>query len=125
MTAANLKAAVSQLPQLTERKKVIDQHMNMASALLRTIQRRHIDQLIAMEEDISRKSREDVIKLLSADMYEREDRLRTFGMWYLSTSADLSEFQAYFNPAEWGGLKYLERYESCRLLNTQVKCSPI
>lgn len=42
---AGLMAAVSSLPQLTEQKKVVDKHTNIASALLRAIKERGLDQL--------------------------------------------------------------------------------
>lgn len=38
-------AAVSSLPQLTEKKRVADKHTNIASALMRIIKDRHLDQL--------------------------------------------------------------------------------
>ncbi len=42
---AGLMAAVSSLPQLTEQKKMVDKHTNIASALLRAIKERGLDQL--------------------------------------------------------------------------------
>ena len=47
----NLMSAISSLPQLTERKKVLDKHTNMASALLRLIQARALDQYYHQEND--------------------------------------------------------------------------
>lgn len=38
-------AAVNSLPQLTEQKRVVDKHTNIASALLRAIKARGLDQL--------------------------------------------------------------------------------
>ncbi len=42
---AGLMAAVNSLPQLTEQKRVVDKHTNIASALLRAIKARGLDQL--------------------------------------------------------------------------------
>ena len=47
----NLMSAISSLPQLTERKKSIDKHTNMATALLRQIQARALKQYWDREED--------------------------------------------------------------------------
>ena len=47
----NLMSAISSLPQLTERKKVIDKHTNMATCLLKQIQARALKQYWDREED--------------------------------------------------------------------------
>lgn len=47
-----LMAAVSSLPELTERKRVIDKHTNLATALLQQIKDRGLDQYYNMEEDM-------------------------------------------------------------------------
>ena len=47
----NLMSAISSLPQLTERKKTIDKHTNMATALLKQIKARALDQYWDREED--------------------------------------------------------------------------
>lgn len=47
----NLMSAISSLPQLTERKKTIDKHTNIATALLRQIQARALKQYWDREED--------------------------------------------------------------------------
>ena len=47
----NLMSAISSLPQLTEHKKVLDKHTNMASALLKLIKTRALDQYYHLEED--------------------------------------------------------------------------
>ena len=47
----NLMSAISSLPQLTDRKKTIDKHTNMATALLRQIQARALKQYWDREED--------------------------------------------------------------------------
>lgn len=47
----NLMSAISSLPQLTERKKVIDKHTNMATSLLKQIQARALKQYWDREED--------------------------------------------------------------------------
>jgi hypothetical protein len=49
---SSLVSAVASLPELQERKKMIDKHTNVATALLREIKRRGIDEYHAVEEDL-------------------------------------------------------------------------
>ena len=51
-SAKNIMSAVSSLPELTERKKKIDKHTNIATNLLEQIKKRSLDAFVSMEEDI-------------------------------------------------------------------------
>jgi hypothetical protein len=56
MSAKNLKMAITALPTLTEKKRVIDMHMNIASALLKEIKSRALDTFIVTEESIAKQA---------------------------------------------------------------------
>ena len=50
--AAALAAAVASLPELADRKKVLDRHTNIATQLLQAIKARGLDAFAAVEEDV-------------------------------------------------------------------------
>jgi sec1 family domain-containing protein 1 len=48
----NLSSAIKQLPELTMRKNLLDMHMNIATALFKSIQSRQLDAFFSMEESL-------------------------------------------------------------------------
>jgi hypothetical protein len=72
-SAQHLKAAITLLPELRERKALLDMHMNIATALLQGIKDRQLD--LIKDSDKGK---------------EPTDKLRIFIIWFLSTEQEVS-----------------------------------
>ncbi|ERT00083.1 SNARE docking complex subunit [Sporothrix schenckii 1099-18] len=95
-SAQHLKAAITLLPELRERKAVLDIHMNILAALLTGIKDRQLDNFFQIEENIAKQTKAQVLELLSdaAKGTNPADKLRLFIIWFLTTEQDVSR-------AEW------------------------
>ena len=64
-SAQHLKAAITLLPELRERKATLDMHMNIATALLKGIKDRQLDNFFQIEENITKQSKAQILELLN------------------------------------------------------------
>lgn len=83
---AKITSAVSSLPELLEKKRVIDMHMNIATAVLDQIKKRKLDMFFECEEQVMGKQALEKSVLETLRDHEAgspEDRMRFFLIYYM------------------------------------------
>ncbi|KAJ8067483.1 hypothetical protein OCU04_004827 [Sclerotinia nivalis] len=91
-SAQHLKAAITLLPELRERKAVLDMHMNILAGLLTGIKDRQLDNFYQMEENIMKQTKAQMLEVINDPDKGKEptDKLRLFIIWYLSTEQEIT-----------------------------------
>ncbi|XP_067010101.1 protein sly1 homolog [Anabrus simplex] len=96
---AKLTSAVNSLPQLLEKKRLIDMHTTIATAILNSIKTRRLDTLFECEEKVMSKATLDrsIMELLTdPEAGTSEDKMRLFIIYYICThSMSEAEFDRY------------------------------
>ncbi|KAI0479714.1 sec1 protein [Xylaria cf. heliscus] len=95
-SAQHLKAAITLLPELRERKAVLDMHMNILAALLSGIKNRQLDNYFQMEENVMKQTKAQMLETIKDGSKGTDplDKLRLFMIWFLSTEQEV-------NRADW------------------------
>jgi sec1 family domain-containing protein 1 len=85
-----IKAAIALLPEMTERKAILDMHMNIATALLQGIKDRQLDNLFQLEQEITKQTKAQILEFINTQKTEPMDKLRLVIIWFLSTEQQVS-----------------------------------
>ena len=94
-TTARLTNAVNSLPQLMEKKRLIDMHTKIATAILNFIKARRLDSFFELEEKIMSKQTLDrpLLELLKDPEFGLpDDKLRLYIIYYIC-SQNVPEFE--------------------------------
>ncbi|CAB3987461.1 sec1 family domain-containing 1 [Paramuricea clavata] len=124
---SKLTSAVSSLPELLEKKRLIDQHTNIATALLDQIKQRHLDTYFESEEKIMSNQRLDksVLEFIQdPEAGTPEDKLRLFIIFYISgPTMSAAEFDQYSSAlqdagADLSALNYIKKWKAFTKMTT-------
>lgn len=120
-TTARLTSAVNSLPQLMEKKRLIDMHTKIATAILNFIKARRLDSFFEMEEKIMSKATLDrpILELLKDPEFgQPEDKMRLYLIYYIcAQNVPEFEFERMKEALQESGcdltpLPYVERWKS-------------
>ena len=97
--AQHLKAAITLLPELRERKAILDTHMSVLGAVLTAIKNRSLDKYFELEQNVTKETKQQILVHLKEEKEtpgQPEDKLRLFIIWFLSLSPEQD-----ISRAEW------------------------
>ncbi|XP_074548907.1 sec1 family domain-containing protein 1 [Halichoeres trimaculatus] len=119
---AKLTSAVSSLPELLEKKRLIDLHTNVATAVLNHIKSRKLDVYFEYEEKLMSKSTLDksLLDIISdPDAGTPEDKMRLFLIFYITapqapSETDLEQYKKALSDAgcDLSPLNYIRQWKA-------------
>ncbi|UKZ75043.1 hypothetical protein TrVFT333_002715 [Trichoderma virens FT-333] len=106
-SAQHLKAAITLLPEMRERKSILDMHMNILAALLSGIKDRQLDNYFQTEENVMKQTKAQILEIIKDENKGNEptDKLRLFIIWFLSTEQEVgrTDFESFEKALEAAG----------------------
>ncbi|GJQ86624.1 Slh [Trypoxylus dichotomus] len=124
---AKITSAVNSLPQLIEKKRLIDMHTTVATEILNCIKSRKLDTFFEFEEKIMSRMTTDknLLDIISdPEIGTPEDKMRLFIIYYICTphlsEADLKRFENALNEAgcDLSAMAYIKRWRSFTKMST-------
>uniref|UniRef100_A0A8C1GJW7 Sec1 family domain containing 1 n=1 Tax=Cyprinus carpio TaxID=7962 RepID=A0A8C1GJW7_CYPCA len=112
---AKLTSAVSSLPELLEKKRLIDLHTNVATAVLDHIKSRKLDVYFEYEEKLMSKSTLDksLLDIISdPDAGTVEDKMRLFLIYYITSQQPPSEVSFHQDGCNTSQLRDYDKFHS-------------
>ncbi|XP_066244847.1 protein sly1 homolog [Euwallacea similis] len=119
---AKITSAVQSLPQLLEKKRLIDMHTSLATAILNNIKARKLDTFFELEEKIMSKTQQlekSILEIIAdPEAGSIDDKLRLFIIYYICTNhlsdSDLKKFEAALAEVgcDLNPLAYIKRWKS-------------
>lgn len=115
-----LTSAVNSLPQLLEKKRLIDMHTKIATTILNSIKSRRLDSFFETEEKIMSKLALDrplIDVLKDSEFGQPEDKMRLFIIYYICTphvpDNEFSKFESVLREigCDLSPLPYLQRWK--------------
>ena len=126
---ARLTSAMSSLPELLEKKRLIDMHTTIATSLLSSIKGRKLDEYFEMEEKVMSKttSEKSVMDFINdPEGGDPEDKMRLFLVYFISQSSTSEQFEQFEEALENAGcdmapIKYIKRWKQYTMPSTNIQ----
>lgn len=103
---AKITSAVSSLPELLEKKRVIDMHMNIATSVLEQIKQRKMDMYFESEEQIMGRQalEKSVLEILNDhEAGTAEDKIRFFLIYFICEEIPAADLDQYLDALRAAG----------------------
>ena len=126
---ARLTSAMSSLPELLEKKRLIDMHTTIATSLLSSIKERKLDEYFEMEEKLMSKTtaEKSVMEFINdPEGGTPEDKMRLFLIYYISQSTSAEQFDQFEEALQNAGcdmdaIKYIKRWKQYTMPTTNIQ----